>query len=123
MRLLEQLLNTGDGGIEHIGDVLRPFIFIGAAFGNFKYPRFRQIQQVLAGAPLGVETGFGDFVGHRNHFTHHCAFAHDVGIRADVRRAWRIFGELGQIGEAANAIQLPLTLKRFGEGDQVNRAT
>lgn len=74
-----------------------------------------------AGSPLRVEAGFGDLVGHRNHFAHHRAFAHDVGIGADVSRAGRVFGQFGQIGEAAHAVQLPLTLQRLGERNQVNR--
>lgn len=36
MGLLEQLFDTGDSGIEDIGDVLRPFVFVGPAFGDFE---------------------------------------------------------------------------------------
>ena len=123
MRLLEQLFDTGDGGIKHIGDVFRPFVFIGPAFGDFENPGFGEIEQIFAGSPLRVEAGFGDLVGHRNHLAHHRAFAHDVSIGADVRRAGRVFGQFGQVGEAADAVQLPLTLQRLRKGDQVNRAT
>ena len=122
MGLLEQLFDTGDSGIEDIGDVLRPFVFVGPAFGDFENPGFGEVEQIFAGSPLWVEAGFGDLVGHRNHFAHHRAFAHDVGIGADVSRAGRIFGQFSQIGEAAHAVQLPLTLQRLGERNQVNRA-
>ncbi len=33
--LLKQLLNTRHGCVEHIGDVLRPFVFVCTTFGNF----------------------------------------------------------------------------------------
>ena len=91
MRLLEELLNSRHGGVEHVGDIFRPFIFIRAAFGDFKDPGFGEVEQIFAGAALGIETGFGDFIRHRNHLAYHRALADDIGISADVRRAWRIF--------------------------------
>ena len=91
MWLLEQLLNTRHGGVQHLGDILRPFVFIRAAFGNFKHPGFGEVEQIFAGAALGVETGFGDFIRHGDHFAYDRAFTNDIGIGADIRRAWRIF--------------------------------
>ncbi len=122
VRLLEELLDTGDGGVEHVGDVFRPFVFIGAAFGDFKDPGLSQVQQFVAVAPLGIEAGFSDFVRHGDHIAHNRTFAHDIGISADVRRTWRIFGQFCQIGKTADAIQLTLTLQRLGEGDQIDGA-
>lgn len=60
MGLLEQLFDTGDGGIEDIGDVLRPFVFVGPAFGDFENPGFGEVERIFAGSPLWVEAGFGD---------------------------------------------------------------
>ena len=122
MRLLEQLFDTGDGGVEDIGDVFRPFVFIGPTFSDFKDAGLGEIEQIFTGSPLRVEAGLGDLIGHRDHLAHDRAFAHDVGIGADVRRAGGIFGQFRQIGKAAHAVQLSLTLQRLRKGDQVNRA-
>ncbi len=62
VRLLEQLLNTRHRGVEHIGDILRPFVFIGTTFGNFKDARFSKVEQVFTGAPLRIKTGFGNLI-------------------------------------------------------------
>ena len=91
MRLLEELFNTRHGSVEHVGDILRPLVFICAAFGNFKHPGFGEVEQIFAGAALGIETGLGDFIRHGDHFAYHRTFADDIGISADVRRTWRIF--------------------------------
>ncbi len=91
MRLLEQLLDTRDGGVQHFGNVFWPFVFIGAAFRDFKYPGFGQIEQLVAVTPLRIETGFCDFVGDGDHVAHNRTFAHDIGVGADVRRTWGIF--------------------------------
>ena len=91
MRLLEELLNSRHGGVEHVGDILRPFVFIRAAFGDFKDSGFGEVEQIFAGAALGVKAGFGDFIRHRDHFAYDRAFANDIGIGANIRRAWRIF--------------------------------
>ena len=91
VRLLEQLLDTRHGRVEHIGNVFRPFVFVRTAFGNFKDAGLRQVEQVFAGAPLRIKTGFGDLVRHRYHLTDDSTFPHDIGISADVRRAWRVF--------------------------------
>ena len=91
VRLLEQLFNTGNGGVEDIGDVFWAFVFIGAAFGDFKDAGFSQVEQVFAGAPLRIKTGLGDLIRHRDHLADDGTFAHDIGISADVRRTRRVF--------------------------------
>lgn len=53
MGLLEQLFDTGDSGIEDIGDVLRPFVFVGPAFGDFENPGFGEVERIFAGSPCG----------------------------------------------------------------------
>lgn len=63
--LLKQLLNTRHGCVEHIGDVLRPFVFVRTTFGNFKDAGFSQIQQIFAGTPLRIKTSFGNLIRNR----------------------------------------------------------
>ena len=58
MGLLEQLFDTGDSGIEDIGDVLRPFVFVGPAFGDFENPGFGRGRADLRWFALWVEAGF-----------------------------------------------------------------
>ena len=123
MRLLEKLFDARDGSVEHFGNIFRAFVFVSAAFSDFKDAGLGEIQQVFTGAPLRVETGFGNLVSHRNHFTNNGTFTDDISISANVRRTWRIFGEFCQIGKPADAVQLPLSLQRFRERNQVNRAS
>ena len=91
MRLLEQLFDTGDGGVEDIGDVFWAFVFIGAAFGDFKDTGLREVEQIFAGAALRIKTGFGDLIRHRDHLADNRTFAHNVSVGADVCRTWRVF--------------------------------
>ena len=91
MWLLKQLLNTRHGCVEHIGDVLRPFVFVRTTFGNFKDAGFSQIQQIFAGTPLRIKTSFGNLIRNRDHLTDNGTFTHDVRIGTDVSRTWRIF--------------------------------
>ena len=91
VRLLEQLFDTRNGSVEHIGNVFWAFVFICTAFGNFKDAGFGKVEQIFAGAALRVKTGFGDFVRYRDHFAHNGTFTHDVGVSANVRGTWRIF--------------------------------
>ncbi len=90
VRLLEELFNTGDGGIEHIGDVFRAFVFIGATFSDFK-DADSEIEQVFAGATLRIRSPLRDFIRDRDHLTGNGAFANDVRISANVRCTWRVF--------------------------------
>lgn len=70
---------------------------------------------------LRIVAGVGDLVSHRDHLAHHRALAHDVGVGADVGGARGVFRQLGQVGEAADRIQLAFLLQRFGQGDEVDR--
>ncbi|MNT43701.1 hypothetical protein D3C72_1801860 [compost metagenome] len=91
MRLLEKLFDTRDGGVEHVGDISRTFVFIGAAFGDLEDAGFGEVQQIFAGTALWIKARFGDLVRNGDHLAHNGAFAHDICISADVRRTWRVF--------------------------------
>ena len=121
MRLLEQLFDTRNGCVEHVGNVFRAFVFIGAAFRDFKDAGLGEIEQILTGAPLRIKTRIRNFMGDGNHVAHHRTFANNIRIGADVRGTWRIFGEFSQIRKTADAVQLPLSLQRFRERNQVYR--
>ena len=122
MRLLEKLLNTRNGGVEHIGDVFRAFVFVRTAFGDFKDAGFRQVEQIFAGAPLGIETGLGDLIRHRDHLADNGTFTDDISVSADIRGTWRVFRQFCQIGKPADTVELSQTLQRFCECNQVDRA-
>ncbi|GAR59003.1 hypothetical protein NGUA15_00763 [Salmonella enterica] len=121
MRLLEQLLNTRHGSVENLVDAFRAFVFVGPVFRDLEDARLRQIQQFVAITPLWIVTGVRNFMRHRDHIADHGAFAHNVRISTDIRRAWRVFRQLRQIGETADAVQLALPLQRFRERNQVDR--
>ena len=91
VRLLEQLFDTGNGGVEDIGDIFWAFVLVGAAFGDFEDAGLGKVEQVFAGATLRIKTGFGDLVRHRDHLADNGTFAHDIGVSADVRGTWRVF--------------------------------
>ena len=91
MRLLEQLFDTGNGGVEDVGDIFGAFVFVGAAFGDFEDAGLGKVEQVFTGATLRIKTRFGDLIRHRDHLADNGAFTHDVSISADVRRTWRVF--------------------------------
>ncbi len=70
---------------------------------------------------MGIVTGIGDLIRHRDHLAHYRAFAHDIRIGTDVRRAGGVFRQLRQIGESTRHIQLTARFQRLGERDEVDR--
>ncbi|MEN1743413.1 hypothetical protein AAIH54_33890, partial [Pseudomonas aeruginosa] len=76
--LLKQLLNTRHGCVEHIGDVLRPFVFVCTTFGNFEDAGFSKVQQIFTGTPLWIKTGLGNLIRNGDHLTDNGTFAHDI---------------------------------------------
>ncbi|MNC56073.1 hypothetical protein D3C75_1056430 [compost metagenome] len=91
VRLLIELLDTGDGIFQNTFDAFGAFIFAGTVFRDLEYPGFGQIEQIFATAALRIVTRIGDFVGDGDHFTDYRTFTHDVGISTNVGRTWGVF--------------------------------
>src|SRR5699024_82905 len=111
------------GCVEHIGDVLRPFVFVCTTFGTFKGSGCSKVEQIFTGTPLWIKTSFGNLVSNGDHLTNKGTFAHDTRRCTERPRTWRIFCQLCQISKTTDAIELPPAFQRFRKGNQIDRTT
>ena len=116
---VEQLLDAADGGLQQRVDPLGT-TGLGALLGYLHDAPLGFIDQLIRGAPLGVEAAVGDFLGGLDQLAQAGALTDHLGIGADIRCAGGVLGKFRQVGQPPGSGQLAPGLQLVGHGNHVH---